>query len=69
MRKKFQMISSKTGPLSRGGYQWEGEGEGDQIWSIYFAYVYKNRTMKPVEIVLRSGGRRMMENDGEGEFN
>jgi hypothetical protein len=31
---------------------------------MYFAYVYENRTMKPVEIVLRSregGSGRMME--------
>jgi hypothetical protein len=30
---------------------------------MYFVYVYENRTMKPVEIVLRSGG----EGD-EGEW-
>jgi hypothetical protein len=33
---------------------------------MYFVYVYENRTMKPVEFVLRLGRR---ENDGEGESN
>jgi hypothetical protein len=30
---------------------------------MYFVYVYENRTMTPVEIVLRRGAVR--ENDGE----
>jgi hypothetical protein len=30
----------------------------------YLMYLHENRTMKPVEIVLTSGGRRMRENDG-----
>jgi hypothetical protein len=35
---------------------------------MYFAFMYENRTMKPVEIVLRMGqGRR--ENDGGCESN
>jgi hypothetical protein len=25
------------------------------MWLIYFTYLYENRTMKPVEIVLRRG--------------
>jgi hypothetical protein len=39
------------------------EGEGGQIWSMNFEYMYKNRIMKPVEIVLRRGERheRMIE--------
>jgi hypothetical protein len=31
---------------------------------MYFLYVYKNRTMKPVKIVLRRG--RVDERDDEG---
>jgi hypothetical protein len=31
--------------------------------------MYGNRTMKQVEIVLRSEGGRMKENDGGGESN
>jgi hypothetical protein len=41
-----------------------GEGEGVQIWSVYFIYLFANRTMNPVEIVLRRGYKergRMME--------
>jgi hypothetical protein len=30
----------------------DGEGEGGQIWSMYFVYIYENRMMKPLEIVL-----------------
>jgi hypothetical protein len=32
---------------------------------MYFAFMYENRTMKPVEMVLRIGRRGMKENDGE----
>jgi hypothetical protein len=32
-----------------------GEGERGLIWLMYFLYVYENRTMKPVEIILRRG--------------
>jgi hypothetical protein len=32
-----------------------GEGEGGQIQWIYFAYVYENRAMKSLRIVLRGG--------------
>jgi hypothetical protein len=35
----------------------------------YFVYMYKNRTMKPVEIVLRHGGGKIRENDGGVESN
>jgi hypothetical protein len=28
-------------------------GEGKRTWWMYFMFMYKNRTMKPVEIVLR----------------
>jgi hypothetical protein len=34
---------------------------------MYFVYLYENRKMKPVEIVLRRGEIR--ENDGGSEFN
>jgi hypothetical protein len=36
---------------------------------MYFVFVFKNRTMKPVEIVLRRRGRERWEKDGEGESN
>jgi hypothetical protein len=41
-----------------------GEGEGGQIWSMYFVYMYENRTMKPAGIVLKRQGKGMRENDG-----
>jgi hypothetical protein len=31
--------------------------------------VYENRTIKPAEIVLQSGGGKIKENDGRGESN
>jgi hypothetical protein len=41
--------------LFGGTYQWEGKGEQMRVnRSICFVYVYKNWTMHPVEIVLRS---------------
>jgi hypothetical protein len=39
------------------------EGEGGQIWWMYFVYVYENRIMKLVEVVLRRGRRGRREND------
>jgi hypothetical protein len=44
------------------------EGGEEQIRWMYFVNVYENRTMKPVETVLRRGGG-LRENDGEGESN
>jgi hypothetical protein len=35
------------------------KGEGRQIWWMYFAFMYENRAMKPAEIPLRRGQRRM----------
>jgi hypothetical protein len=35
---------------------------------MYFVYVYQNKTVKSVEIVLRRGGR-MSENDRGGKSN
>jgi hypothetical protein len=32
---------------------------------MYFVFIYENRRMKPIEIVLRKGGLR--ENDGGGD--
>jgi hypothetical protein len=29
--------------------------EGGQTWLIYFIYMYENKTLTPVEIVLRKG--------------
>jgi hypothetical protein len=35
---------------------------------MYFVSIYENRRMKPVEIVLRSGGERKRENNvGRGK--
>jgi hypothetical protein len=50
----------KTGPL----WEWEQvrggkvneECEGGQLWCMYFVHLDENRTMKPVEIVLRREG-------------
>jgi hypothetical protein len=39
-----------------GGGRISREGEGRCIWWMYFVFVYENRTMKLVKIVLRSGG-------------
>jgi hypothetical protein len=36
---------------------------------MYFVFMYENRIMKPVEIVLRSGGGEKRENDGGGNSN
>jgi hypothetical protein len=36
---------------------------------MYFVFVFGNRTMKPVEVVLRRGGRKMRGKDGRGESN
>jgi hypothetical protein len=36
---------------------------------LYFVFLYKNRRMKPVEIVLRRWGKGKRENDGEGKSN
>lgn len=35
---------------------------------MHFVFMYKNRTVKPVKIVLRSLGEMMKKNDGGGEF-
>jgi hypothetical protein len=37
------------------------------MWGMYFVFVYENRTMKPVETVLKSGGVR--EKNGGGKSN
>jgi hypothetical protein len=36
--------------VGRGGHR---TGEGEKIWWNYFVFMYENRTMKHVEIVLR----------------
>jgi hypothetical protein len=33
----------------------DGENKGRRIWSMYFIYVYENRTLKPNEIILSMG--------------
>jgi hypothetical protein len=40
------------------------KGAIGQIWWMYFVFMYENRTMKLVEIVLT--WRRMRENSGGG---
>jgi hypothetical protein len=54
--------------LSGGWYQWNGEGIRKGYRRVntrmYFVYMYGNRTMKPVEIVLRrvkEGSGRILE--------
>jgi hypothetical protein len=44
-----------------GGGRENGEGEKEGIRSMCFIYLYENRTMKLVELILRWGVR------GEGE--
>jgi hypothetical protein len=44
----------------------KGKGEGEWVWSKYFISMYENRTMKPVEIVLRRGSEK--ERDRGCEF-
>jgi hypothetical protein len=34
---------------------------------MYFVFLYKNRIMKSIEIVLRRAGGQMRENDGGSE--
>jgi hypothetical protein len=36
--------------------------EGGRIWWIYEVFIYENRTMKPVEIVLRRGKEKRNNN-------
>jgi hypothetical protein len=36
------------------------------MWWIYIGFMYENRIVKLVEIILRSG-ERIRENDGRGE--
>jgi hypothetical protein len=36
-----------------------GETKRGRIWSMYIVYIYENRAMKPAEIILRKGARKM----------
>jgi hypothetical protein len=36
---------------------------------MYFVSIYENKRMKPVEIVLRTGGEEKRKNDGGGKSN
>jgi hypothetical protein len=36
---------------------------------VFFVFIYDDRKRKPVEIILRRGGRGMRENDGGGGCN
>jgi hypothetical protein len=44
-------------------------GHKERVRTMYFVLVYENRTMKPVEIVLKRGLGAMREKDGGGESN
>jgi hypothetical protein len=48
-----------------------GVGKGIMKWWRwkYFVFTYENRTIKPIEIVLRRGAERIKEKDGGGESN
>jgi hypothetical protein len=52
-KKVTQVLSGGVGSV--GGGKVMGEGEGGQIWWMYFVCVHENRTMEPVAIVLRRG--------------
>jgi hypothetical protein len=36
---------------------------------MYFVFINENRTMKPVEVVLRRWGERIKEKERGGEYN
>jgi hypothetical protein len=36
---------------------------------MYFVFIYENKIVKPVEIVLRRGEKRMKESDEDSESN
>jgi hypothetical protein len=54
----------KIGPV-QSGYQWEGGGQTER--GVYLVYLYENRMMKPVGIVLRRGEKRELEERWRGE--
>jgi hypothetical protein len=59
--------------LYRNRYQWEGGREDRknkrrQRWWMYFVFMYENKTMKPVDIVLRGEGG-IREHHRRGESN
>jgi hypothetical protein len=37
------------------------KGEGGKIWWQYFVFIYENEQMRPVETVLKGGGRHKEE--------
>jgi hypothetical protein len=45
------------------------EGREGWIWLMYFIYVHENRTIKPVQIVLRKGKEERKENNEGVESN
>jgi hypothetical protein len=57
---KNESLECKTDPnrgvgASGRGRKVNGEDEGGRIWFTYFAYLYENRAMKLVEIILSRG--------------
>jgi hypothetical protein len=61
MDRKVKKVYSGMGSSGRG---WALGKDEYGIWWMYFVFIYENRRMKPVEIVLRKvggGGGRPME--------
>jgi hypothetical protein len=54
--------------LSGGRYQWEGIRNGSKRANIVNIFVYENRRMKPVEIVLRCGGNKGERQRGQNKL-
>jgi hypothetical protein len=56
---------------SEDGYQWEGVEHKKRVneyecGGCIFVFIYENRRLKPVEIVLRRRGEEKRENNGGG---
>jgi hypothetical protein len=52
-RQEGETCPTQAGVGTSGSGKGKQNGWGEGIWLIYFIYMYENRTMKPVEIVLR----------------
>jgi hypothetical protein len=51
--RKLKQVLSRGTSRRRKAY---GKGEGVRMWWKYFVFIYENRTMKPIEIVLGGVG-------------
>jgi hypothetical protein len=47
----------------------QGEGGLGCIWWMCFGFIYENRRVKPVEIVLKRWGGGKRKNDGQDKSN